>query len=114
MTAAPKPKEVSSRAGAMRWLQQRFPQLFDCEEPKPLGLHVRMLLLVHGESDHIHPVALRQAVGDHVRSEKYLRACAAKNSWRHSLDGLRLEPLSNDHRLFALEQLELLKRQKAK
>jgi len=114
MTAAPKPKEVSSRTGAMRWLKQRFPQLFDCEEPKPLGLHVRTLLLVHADAENIHPVSLRQAVTEHVRSKTYLEACAAKNSWRHSLDGLRLEPLSNDHRIYACGQLELLRRQKAK
>jgi sRNA-binding protein len=107
-------KEVSTKVGATRWLKQRFPQLFDCEEVRPIALHVRTLLLVHGDSEHIHPVALRQAVGEHVRSEKYLRACAAKGSWRHSLDGMRLEPVSNDHRIYACEQLELRKKQKEK
>lgn len=116
--AAPAPARSEKKAGAARMprvqpvleqLAQFYPQLFGAEF-LPLKRGIFQDLLEH------HPQvfereALKEALGFHTRSTRYLTAVAAGRP-RHDLQGKAVEPMAPEHVHHAL--LEVFRRRQAR
>jgi len=90
-------------------LADRHPRLFG-PRPRPLKLGVfEDLVAAHSEA--LDPAELKAALGQHVRSSRYLQA-VAEGQPRCGLDGEPVEPAAPEHVLHAV--MEMLRRRQAR
>ena len=90
-------------------LADLHPRLFG-PRPRPLKLGVfEDLVAAHGEA--LDPVALKAALGQHVRSSRYLQA-VAEGQPRCGLDGAPVAPAAPEHVLHAV--MEMLRRRQTR
>jgi hypothetical protein len=81
-------------------LQQAYPEVFDAEHPKPLAIDChRAIRAAFGRT-------ASSGLGHWTHRTEYLRALAAPDAQRHTLDGTPIEPVSAEHREHALQLLE--------
>src|SRR3954454_267798 len=59
------------------------------------------------------PEALARALRAYTRSTGYFMACARKDAMRHDLDGLAVEPGSEEHRTGAVKPVQARRRRSA-
>ncbi len=93
-------------------LQARFPAL---QQSLPLVLETRQRLPEIAAEFNIAKHLIAKALNVLTRRPSYQRALAAPDSMRHTLEGVPVEPVSEDHRAFAQTQLDAIhaKRQSA-
>ena len=103
-SAAPTLSAPDFSAGAQRTLGQlrrRFPGAFKQVKPLALGIHEEIL-----ESTKISELELVHFMTVYTRSAAYLRAQAEPGAIRVDLDGVMVEPVSDENRCYAANQLE--------
>lgn len=90
-------------------LAELHPALFGARfRPLKLGTYQDLMERHPGVFE---PAALKEALGQHARSSRYLE-CLARGDQRHDLDGQAVAPLALDHHHHAL--VELFKRRQAR
>ena len=96
---------------ALRWLRQRWPDLFDPDRPRPLAVGIHHALLEALAAEQPPPcsrTALRRALYAWCRRPAYLVAVAAGGA-RHGLDGRPAETITPDQRQQARRALATLR-----
>lgn len=112
------------RMKCLQFLQETWPVLFACPEPKPLALGIGEILLMflierqrqQGlDCDDIWIMSrrslLRQSLGYYTHRKAYLLALAEPESCRYGPEGEVLSNVSPAHRLAAKEKLGILAQQ---
>jgi len=110
------PVESSRKAELESNYQQLKQQLPVIADGKPLAIGVKQHLLELAKSGTL-GLSCEQLVKVmrlHCGSARYLKALANDGSYRHDLDGNPVEPVSDEHRRYACQQLlELAGKRKA-
>ena len=112
-TPSPKKKGPARASRPVHPLLQRLwelhPRLFGARfRPLKLGIFEDLMARHPGEFE---KDALKQALGQHVRSSRYLESVAS-GDLRHDLDGKPVEPVACEHVQHAI--MELLRRRQAR
>lgn len=85
------------------WLESTYPEALNFNEPKPLKLGIERDLL--DSSSPYSKSQLRKCLRVYCASRGYLKAIAKEN-WRYDLNGEKVGGIIQEHKDYALKQLE--------
>jgi len=88
----------------MLWLRQKYPAAFNYEYP-PLALNTREQTAGVAAEAGITQKAVSFAIKRHTSHTRYLFQLSQPAAFRVNLNGNPVEPVGEDHRQFAAEQL---------
>lgn len=91
-------------------LQERFPAL---QQNLPLALDTKQRLAEIASEFQVAKHLIVKAVGVLTQRAAYQKALAAPNSMRHTLEGVPVEPVSEDHRAFAQQKIDAYRERNA-
>lgn len=87
-----------------RHLQAAYPGLFDPQRPKPLSMGVHRELAA-ARPDNVSMKTMRLFLHRHTHSIAYLKAVAMSGAQRYGLDGVPVEPVTQEHQMNAKRAL---------